>query len=183
MRFPTIWYVRLAKPQISLRIRAVWSDPLQVEWTFYDCWDTDRTSFGVTKLKRRLHRFVLVYTCQNATLLEITCRGSILWVMLGKYHSYFRYSVHFYKVRNRAKIRNRYSQVPHLAQDINGKVTNSQLGFTNESQEVRPFPKGDQKANFVLGPVIPPIQSHFKWINNIIEQCHVIPNNVVFWHV
>ena len=25
MRFPTMWYVRPAKPQISLRIRAVWS--------------------------------------------------------------------------------------------------------------------------------------------------------------
>ena len=30
MRFPTIWYVRPAKPQISLRIRAVWSEPLLV---------------------------------------------------------------------------------------------------------------------------------------------------------
>ena len=28
------------------------------------------------KLNRRLHRLVGVYTCQNATLLEITCRGS-----------------------------------------------------------------------------------------------------------
>ena len=27
----------------------------------------------------------------------------------------------------RAKIRNRYNQVPHLTQDTNGKVTNSQL--------------------------------------------------------
>ena len=30
MRFPTMWYVRPAKPQISLRIRAVWSEPLLV---------------------------------------------------------------------------------------------------------------------------------------------------------
>ena len=30
------------------------------------------------------------------------------------------------KVSNGAKIRNRYNQVPHLTQDINGKVTNSQ---------------------------------------------------------
>ena len=36
-RFPTMWYVRPAKPQISLRIRAVWSEPLQVAWVFYDC--------------------------------------------------------------------------------------------------------------------------------------------------
>ena len=39
------------------------------------------------------------------------------------------------KVRKRAKIRNRYNQVPHLTQDTNGKVTNSQLDVTNESQE------------------------------------------------
>ena len=30
MRFPTIWYVRPAKPQIGLRMRAVWSEPLLV---------------------------------------------------------------------------------------------------------------------------------------------------------
>ena len=30
------------------------------------------------------------------------------------------------QVSNGAKIRNRYNQVPHLPQDINGKVTNSQ---------------------------------------------------------
>ena len=30
MRFPTMWYVRPAKPQISLRIRAVWSEALLV---------------------------------------------------------------------------------------------------------------------------------------------------------
>ena len=33
----------------------------------------DRTSFGVSKLNRRLHRLVWVYTYQNATLLKITC--------------------------------------------------------------------------------------------------------------
>ena len=37
MRFPTMGYVRPAKPQISLRIRAVWSEPLHVAWAFYDC--------------------------------------------------------------------------------------------------------------------------------------------------
>ena len=50
------------------------------------------------------------------------------------------------KVRKRAKIRNRYDQVPHLTQDTNGKVTTSQLEITNESQEVSPFPAGDHKA-------------------------------------
>ena len=29
-KFPTMWYVRPAKPQTSLRIRTVWSEPLPV---------------------------------------------------------------------------------------------------------------------------------------------------------
>ena len=42
---------------------------------------------------------------------------------------------------------NRNNQVPHLTQDTNGKVTNSQLDATNESQEVSPFAAGDHKAH------------------------------------
>ena len=82
MRFPTMWYVRPAKPQISLRIRAFWSEPLLVAWIFYGCKVTDRTSFGVSNLKRALHRLVWVYTCQNATVLEITCHGSYLTITI-----------------------------------------------------------------------------------------------------
>ena len=52
-----------------------------------------------------------------------------------------------FKVSKGAKIRNRYNQVPHLTQDANGKVTNSQLDTTNESIEVSPFPVGDHKAH------------------------------------
>ena len=62
--------------QQSLRIRAVWSEPLLVAWIFYECWATDSTSFGVSKLNRRLQRPVRVYTCQNVKLLEISCTGS-----------------------------------------------------------------------------------------------------------
>ena len=51
------------------------------------------------------------------------------------------------KVSKGAKIRNLYNQVPHLTQDTNGKVTNSQLDTTNESQKVSPFPAGDHKAH------------------------------------
>ena len=51
------------------------------------------------------------------------------------------------KVSMGAKIRNRYNQVPHLTQDTNGKVTNSQPDTTNESQEVSPFSAGDHKAH------------------------------------
>ena len=52
----------------------------------------------------------------------------------------------YLKVSKGAKIRNRYNQVPHLTQDTNGKVTNSQLYTTNESQEVDHFTSGDHKA-------------------------------------
>ena len=69
MRFPTMWYVRPAKAQINQRIRAVWSESLLVCWILYGSLATDWTSFGVSKLKGGRP----VYTCQNATLLEITC--------------------------------------------------------------------------------------------------------------
>ena len=52
-----------------------------------------------------------------------------------------------FKVSKGVKIRNRYNQVPHPTQDTNGKVTNSQLDTTNESQEVSSFPAGDHKAH------------------------------------
>ena len=51
------------------------------------------------------------------------------------------------KVSKGAKISNRSNQVPHLTQDTNGKVTNSQLDTTYESQEVSPFQAGDHKAH------------------------------------
>ena len=51
-----------------------------------------------------------------------------------------------YEVSKGAKIRNGYNQVPHLTQDTNGKVTNSQLDISNESQEVSSFQAGDHKA-------------------------------------
>ena len=51
------------------------------------------------------------------------------------------------KVSKAAKIRNRYNQVPHLTQDTNGKVTNSQLDTTDKSQEVSPFQAGDHKTH------------------------------------
>ena len=76
IRFPTMWYMWPAKAQTSLRIRAVWSEPLLVTRIFYECWATDQTYFGVTRLKKRLPRLVWVNTCQNATLLEISCHGS-----------------------------------------------------------------------------------------------------------
>ena len=80
-RFPTTWYVQPAKAQTSLRIRAVWSEPLLAGWIFYDCSATDWTTFSVSKLNKGLYRLVGVYSYQIATLLEITCHGSyVSWL-------------------------------------------------------------------------------------------------------
>ena len=48
------------------------------------------------------------------------------------------------EVSKGAKIRSRYNQVPHPTQDTNGKVTNSQLDTTNESQEVSQIKQSNQ---------------------------------------
>ena len=64
----------------------------------------------------------------------------------------------FGKVSKGEKIRNRYNQVPHLTQDTNGKVTNSQMDTTNESQKVSPIPAGDYKAH-----INRPAQRHSKY--------------------
>ena len=66
--------------------------------------------------------------------------------MFGKPHILSLFTSLFNKSKG-AKIRNRYNQVPHLTQDTNGKVINSPLDTTNESQEVSPFPAGDHKAH------------------------------------
>ena len=63
------------------------------------------TSFGVSKLKRRLQRLVQVYTCQNATLLEISCTGSYVNYMDVKNASGYDQEIHFYQNhRNRSKV-------------------------------------------------------------------------------
>ena len=63
------------------------------------------------------------------------------------FHVFTYITISLCKVSKGAKIRNRYYQVPHLTQDTNEKVTNSQLDTTNERQEVIPFPAGDHKAH------------------------------------
>ena len=65
-------------------------------------------------------------------------------------HKFLQQKIHRinrFKVSKGAKISNRYNQVPHLTQDTNGKVTNSQLETTNESQEISRFPADDHKAH------------------------------------
>ena len=60
----------------------VWSESVLVARIFYDYFATDWISFGVSTLKSRLHRLILVYTCQNVTLLEITFISSIYFAVI-----------------------------------------------------------------------------------------------------
>ena len=50
------------------------------------------------------------------------------------------------KVREVAKIRNRYDQVPHLTQDTTWESDKTQLNITKKGQKASPFPAGDHKA-------------------------------------
>ena len=91
----------------------------------------------------------------NISIVLISILRSTINVVLSKFHSLTKVwslliyivSLRIIKVSKVAKIRKRYNQVPHLTQDTNGKVKNSQLDTTNESQEVSPFPAGDHKAH------------------------------------
>ena len=49
-------------------------------------------------------------------------------------------------VRTMAKIRKRYSQVPHLTQNTTWEGNKNTINITNKSQEVSPFPVDDHKA-------------------------------------
>ena len=51
------------------------------------------------------------------------------------------------KVSTEAKVRNRYIQVPRLAQDT---TRESQKNYTQESQEVSPFTAGDHKTAIIF---------------------------------
>ena len=57
-----------------------------------------------------------------------------LWQFPSQGYLHFHFCERTHKVRKRAKIRNRYNQVPHLTKDTIGKVTTSQLDITNEGQ-------------------------------------------------
>ena len=90
------------------------------------------------------HVFVCDYNAESGLLLN-NHRGCQLSIQLKHKLIYHRLSVP--KVSKCAKIRNRNNQVPHLTENTNGKVTNSQLDITIESQEVSPFQACDHKAH------------------------------------
>ena len=73
------------KAQTSLRTCAVWSEHLLVAWIFHDSEATVRTLCEVSKHNRRLRKLVWVFTFQNVTLMEISCRSLINILLLFEY--------------------------------------------------------------------------------------------------
>ena len=77
MRFPKMWYVRPAKPQISRAYAQ--SDQSLFQSLEYSMIVKLLTEHNLEFLSlKRLQKLVRVYTCQNVKLLEISCRGSII---------------------------------------------------------------------------------------------------------
>ena len=84
------------------------------------CLKTDMRLSNVWHTSRLLKMLWLPPPCAS--------RKGIKWLQLWQLFSVDekRGSQYHFKVSKVAKIRNRYNQVPHLTQDTNGKVTNSQ---------------------------------------------------------
>ena len=68
---------------------------------------------------------------------------------------------------------NRHNQVPHLTQDTNEKVTNSQLDTTNESQEVSP-----DYNSFLKGKMYGACQHQ----NRIVKAIMIITHSIHLLH-
>ena len=62
------------QPARTLSLIRAFASRLNILWVLR--YLLNMIDFGVSKLRRRLHRLVWIYTCQDTTLLEITCRGS-----------------------------------------------------------------------------------------------------------
>ena len=78
----------------------------------------------------------------------ILCNSDIIRDKLMKFRQIVCWmSWKHYRSKKEGNDQESINKAPHLTQDTNGKVTTSQLDITNESQEVSPFPAGDQKAS------------------------------------
>ena len=90
--------------------------------------------------------FGTIFKVAHGSVWKIRQKSRLAAKVLKCEMSFFLFLIDL-KVSKGANIRNRYNQVPHLTQDTNGKVTNSQIDTINESQEVSPFPAGNHKAH------------------------------------
>ena len=91
---------------------------------------------------------VTISSFTKCTFITITpLENQVSKILVDKFCNTFLKNEYSWLQSKDAKMRNRYKQVPHLIQDTNGKVTNSQLDTTNKSQMNSHFPAGDHKAH------------------------------------
>ena len=86
------------------------------------------TLYWLPKLHKKPYKARFIANSSSCTTTELSklltsCLTAVKNMLSNIVKKYMRDPV---KVSNGAKIRNRYNQVPHLTQDTNGKVTNSQ---------------------------------------------------------
>ena len=95
-------------------------------------------------------KMTMLAVIASHTSLVLTCEISLLSVSLANRIHVSCSAVPFYnaaKVRKKAKIRNRYNQVPHRTRDTLLEIDkNTRTYHTQESQEVSLIPAGDHKA-------------------------------------
>ena len=111
-----LFYFQLSPVVYSLWIRM--KTPYFVHTDMFATWTSHLMSRKENQNKAIVLNNPMTWVCEKTTVIQ----GN-----LGV-------SLSLTRVSKDAKIRNRYNQVPHLTQDTNGKVTNSQLYTTNESQ-------------------------------------------------
>ena len=74
-----------------------------------------------------------------------------------------------YKVRKEAKIRKRYNQVPKMTQDTTLESNKNTINITNKSQEVSPFPAGDQRSTVLERTVKYSLESLNRFTRHICD--------------
>ena len=87
------------------------------------------TLYWLPKLHKKIYKERFIANSSSCTATELSklltlCLTAVKNMLSNIVKRYMRDLVK--KVSNGAKIRNRYNQAPHLTQDTNGKVTNSQ---------------------------------------------------------
>ena len=118
-RSPFTWTKGQALSRNLARLAEVWMD----DFKFY--YYERSTKKLVSVLPKTVLSLVGLFMKPTCADLEKSVRG-VLTTFLFPHSGSAQERISHVKVSKVAKIRNRYNQVPHLTQDTNGKVTNSQ---------------------------------------------------------
>ena len=84
IRFLTIWYVQPANAQTSLRISAIWSEPLLVAWINYHCYVYTTTGSIVVDILLIVTPIVGVCGCSMYCCALLYVHSSFSIVLVGK---------------------------------------------------------------------------------------------------